>query len=310
MVSPFKTISRCTPIALLVVSLSSAVAQVESRGDKNQVIGTLNGKAVQNNITVSSLKDLLIERDVALDQQEAFLQEFKVTNYRNASIINLHYACTILSYKGKTSSLQSKGPKGEDIFRVLVPLMGNISELASNDVTTIDCDYLMRPGLDLEKAEIEFEAVFQDKKSKAVLYRRFRFSGRRNSAGNFYWLNGAFTDGPFVYRPKLGKLAPIALVVPFGGDNRSLSPCPTAEEYFSLVLDWVKRLKAQGSRVMVSTIIAGKYESCNQGELSDLPQNVNSLIRANTAKFGYYIVDVAAVPYLAPPMRNATPEKR
>jgi len=305
----FKTTSKLVSLPLSVFYASIAASQVNSNGSYNQNVGNNNGVITQtNNISIHKLSPnqlgLEVVPSVSLDPQEAFRQQFRVTNTGSVALANLHYACAILSYTSKTgSSLPIVGPPPHRVhlYYLLVPVMRPLKSLTPAEKTTIDCDYLTRPGVDLVAAEIELEAAFKVKGNKEENQKRFKFFARRDSTGNFQWTEGASKDSPFEHMATDEKRETVVNVIPFGGDNRILSPCPSPQEYFSLLLSWSNRLHATGNGVMMSTMMKGRYESCDASKKnSDLPEKINEYIRSNAHKMNYMLDDVASFPPFSP----------
>jgi hypothetical protein len=179
--------------------------------------------------------------------------------------------------------------------------MRPVESLTPTEKTTIDCDYIARPGVDLIAAEIELEAAFKVKGNKEEIQKRFKFFARRDSMGTFQWTEGASEHSPFEQMATGEKRETVVDIIPFGGDNRILSPCPSPQEYFSLLTSWSNQLHVIGNRVMMSTMVKGRYESCDASKKnSDLPEKVNEYIRSNAHKMNYMLLDVASFPPFSP----------
>ncbi|MGO4212902.1 hypothetical protein AB4043_19030, partial [Terriglobus sp. YAF25] len=208
-------------------------------------------------------QDIMLETSNSTDgeQVEAFQQQFRLTNRGPLAISKIHYACAI-SYL-KTSDKDEGMPFAQNdhqMVYLVVPVMGYLQPLDKTQSTTIDCDWINRPGKSLNFSEVELVVSFVTSEGKEELYATQSFTGQRDNSGRFKWDPGS--SQPSVLesiRDASQKRQRVVVVMPFGGNNRFHSENVTPEEYSEIISSWIPVLKEAGSITILSTMVSGNY---------------------------------------------------
>jgi hypothetical protein len=216
-----------------------------------------------DDLNSSSRQNISVVPDVSLDSQEAFQQQFAITNNGPLDVTDVHFACAVSSLVlngGKPSPLMLEGMLDHKIigpFYFMIPVMKSIS-LALSERTTADCDFIARDGSNLDSANIEIIVAYKTTESREELYSSHRFSLRRDINGQVRWTNGS-SDVSVLRSMDTRGLRRVVAVHAFAGGNRQLAPHPAPEELLKVLESWAAPLNAAGSTVVLGTMISGNY---------------------------------------------------
>jgi len=153
------------------------------------------------------------------DSKEAFQQQFTITNNGPFAIYNVHYTCAVSGVKLNDDSF-SGFPDWFGQVRVIwvmVPIKPNLPVLDWMEKTNTECDFIGRFGPKLKSANVEIDVSYRRwlRKSEIVTIGG-RFSGQRDSEGNFVWVYGSNAISPIKTIPGI-PIPPktVTLVIPF-----------------------------------------------------------------------------------------------
>lgn len=295
------TPNRVFLLFLLLMLMSKAIAQTTSTGNGNVVVGknlgVINNKVYMGRTSKGQTTSMKLEPSVTFDQHEGFFQQYRATNTAPYVLHNVRFACMVLSVDTvQGDPFFSHVSQRYSVSYLMVPLMGSLPEVPVGHSTTSDCDYELRPGIGLRKAEIEMEVLFNAGVNRKDAIESYPFSGRQTEAQTFAWTDGMSKASPFRVSKNMNRLV---IVIPFGGDNRNLAPCPSQDEYYKIITSWIKKLQTSGDKVMVSTMIKGKYDLCGIDPSTYL-RDMNVRIRNGAGALRYIVFDVATDPVFSP----------
>jgi len=160
-------------------------------------------------------QELLVDPYVSYDSKEAFQQQFTITNNGPFAIYDVHYSCAV------TAIMLTDGTAGgfpdwvgkTRVIYVMMPLKPNTPALRWKEKTNTDCDFISRFGSTLSSANIEIDVGYKRwpgmKEIEAI---GGRFSGKRDSEGNFLWVYGSNAPSPFEPSPADSKQNAVVLI--------------------------------------------------------------------------------------------------
>src|SRR5882672_989916 len=162
-------------------------------------------------------QELLVDPYVSYDSREAFQQQFTITNNGPFAIYNVHYTCAVTAIKlndGSSGGFPDWIGKTRVIY-VMMPIKPNILTLRWKEKTNTDCDFIARFGRELKSANVEIDVAYKrwlrQDEAEAI---GGRFSGKRDSAGNFLWVYGSNAPSPLEPPPANSPQSAV-VVIPF-----------------------------------------------------------------------------------------------
>jgi hypothetical protein len=144
-------------------------------------------------------QELSVDPYISYDSKEAFQQQFTIANNGPFAIYDVHYTCAVTGIRltdGSSGGFPDWVRKTRVVY-VMMPIKPHLPILPWKGKTNTECDFMARFGPNLESADIEIDVAYKRWLHKnEVEAIGGRFSGKRDSAGNFLWVYGSNAPSP------------------------------------------------------------------------------------------------------------------
>jgi hypothetical protein len=165
---------------------------------------------------VALRQDILVEPYLSFDPKEAFQQQFTITNNGPFDVYDIHYTCAVTSIRlnDGTSGGFPDWIRDIRVVYVMFPVTKPpIKTFHWKQKTNTECDFIGRFGTQLKSANIEIDVAYKRwLRNSEIETIGGKFSGKRDTAGNFQWVYGS--DSPSPLEPPTTKKATV-VIIPF-----------------------------------------------------------------------------------------------
>lgn len=160
---------------------------------------------------VAFRQEISIEPYVSYDSKEVFQQQFTVTNNGPFNIYEAHYVCAVTKIRLNDGS---SGGWPDTVIYAMFPVNKPFVTLHWKERMNTECDFITHFGQSLKSVNIEIIARYKRWMGWEIVERGQRFTGKRDSTGNFQWVYGS--DSPSSLEPPIpGSPLKTQIVIPF-----------------------------------------------------------------------------------------------